>query len=159
MKARGKITVVLAAASGLCAFLLLRPDTKEQKALEETRRALRQQGFKIDLTEFNFLTSEELRVRAAALTVLGHTVRPSRPPDSLNLLPSVGATSALVVWRQDKLQGDSGEDFWPALRETLNESRAELDAACESAVSGPIRFDLNASAGNSMLLPHLAALK
>src|SRR5437667_10716572 len=159
MKARWKLVVVLAAASGLCAFFLLRSDGSEQKALEETRRALHQQGFKTDLTEFNFSTPDEMRARAAALTTLGHTVRPARSPDNLNLLPLVGPNLALVVWKQDKLQGYSGEDLWPALRETLNESRAELDAACEAALSGPIRFDLKASAGNAMLLPHLAALK
>src|SRR5207245_60875 len=48
---------------------------------------------------------------------------------------------------------------WLALRESLNENRAEMDAACAAALSGTIRFDLNASAGNAMLLPHLASLK
>ena len=159
MKARWKVIVVLAAASVLSAFFLMRSDGSEQKALEETRRALRQQGFKTDLAEFDFSASEELRARAAALTNLGYTVRPAGPTDYLNLLPLVGPDSALVVWKQDKFQGYSGEDFWPTLRETLNASRARLDTACESALSGPIRFNLDASAGNGMLLPHLAALK
>lgn len=41
----------------------------------------------------------------------------------------------------------------------LKERRAKLDAACAAALSGPIRFDLNAGAGNAMLLTHLPALK
>jgi len=159
MKARWKFIVVIAASSGLGALFLVRSDGGAQKALEETRRALRQQGFKTDLTEFNFSTSDEFRARAAALTNLGHTVRLARPSDNLTLLPSLGPNSAQVVWKADKLQSYSGEGLWPALRETLNENRAELDAASEAAMSGPIRFDLNASAGNNMLLPPLAALK
>ena len=159
MKARWKIMVVLAAAGVLCVFFLLRSDRSEQNALEETRRLLRQQGFKTDLAEFNFSASEELRARGSALTTLGHTLRPAGPADNLDLMTSVGSNSALVVWRQEKLQNYSGDDPRPTLRATLNESRLELDAACDSALSGPIRFHLNASAGNGMLLPHLPALK
>ena len=68
MKARWKVLVVLAAAGGLCAFLLWRSGDREQKALEETRRALRQQGFKTDLGEFNLSADAEFQARAAALT-------------------------------------------------------------------------------------------
>jgi hypothetical protein len=130
VKARWKFMAVLAAASVLCALLLLRSDSSEQQALEETRRALRQQEFKIDLTEFNFSASEDLRARASALTTLGHTLRAGGPPDDLNLMMPVGSNSALVVWRQEKLQSYSSEDPRPTLRGTLNESRLELDAAC-----------------------------
>jgi hypothetical protein len=39
------------------------------------------------------------------------------------------------------------------------EQQPRLDAACDAVSIGPIRFYLNAGAGNGMLLPHLAALK
>ena len=161
MKARWKLVVVLAAASGLCAFFLLRSDGSEQKALEETRRAVRQQGFKIDLSEFNFSASAEFRARTAALTFAGpHLRRPPTPEGTPELMMPVGSNAARVIWQQFKLASSySGEDVWPALRESLNENRAEMDAACAAALSGPIRFDLNANAGNAMLLPHLASLK
>ena len=35
----------------------------------------------------------------------------------------------------------------------------QLDAACAAILSGPIRFNLDASRGGAMLLPHLAMLK
>src|SRR5437773_7279508 len=161
MKARWKVMVVLAAASGLCAFFLLRSDSSEQKALEETRRALRQQGFKTDLSEFNFSASTEFRARTAALTFAGpHLRRPPLPEGYPELMMPVGSNAARVIWQQFKLASSySGEDVWPALRESLNENRAEMDAACAAALSGPIRFDLNANAGNGVLLPHLASLK
>ena len=169
MKRRWTILAGLAVVGALCAFLLLRGDNSEQKALEETRRTLRQQGFKTDLSEFNFSTSPELRRRSAALT----NFEPSRAvrtgadyahravlrQEKPELMSAVGSHSALVVWKQDKLESDSGEDLWPALREALDEDRAELDAACAAALSGPIAFDLNASHGFAMLLPHAAALK
>lgn len=166
------MTAGLAAASVvivLCAFLLSRPDNSAQNAVEETRRALRRQGFKTDLSEFDFSASEELRAFATALTnatLLTH----SRNPAAFNhrsvlmqskpdLMTAVGANAAVVVWKQGKLPDRSGEDLWPVLRAALGENHNELDAACRAALSGPIRFDLNARAGTGMLLPHLAALK
>src|SRR6266516_4207679 len=146
MNRRWKITGVLAAVAVLCGFLLLRSDRNEQKALQDTRRQLRQQGFKIDFTA---------AVPRGAEYARRSTLLQNKP----DLMATVGSNAALVVWKLDKLQSYSGEDLWPTLRETLNEIRAGLDAACESALSGPIRFDLKASAGNGMLLPHLPALK
>src|SRR5690348_26918 len=169
MKARWKITAGLTAAGGLCALLLLRPDSSEQKAAEETRRALRQQGFKVDLSEFNFSISDGLRARAAALTnadliaavprgaeYARRAVFLQNQPD---LMATVGPDAAMVAWKQDGLRSRSGEDIWAVLRETLEEDRPGLDAACEAALSGPIRFNLIASRGSAMLLPHLATLK
>ena len=82
----------------------------------------------------------------------------------------VGSNAALVVWKQAKLPPRPNpyyglprkrieEDLWPELREIFNEDRAGLDRACEAALSGPIRFDLAASHGTAMSLPHLAALR
>lgn len=152
----------------------------EQTALQKTRRALHQQGFKIDLAEFDLSTSAEFRARTAALTNADLTGTAFRDADAtrrtllmqerLDLMPAVGSNAALVVWKQQKLPARSGpyywlpgnqfeEDRWPALREVFDEDHATLDAACEAALAGPIRFNLNASRGSAMLLPHLGALR
>src|SRR6266511_3170011 len=169
MKVRWKITVGLATVGLFCAFLLICPRDGTQKAVEETRRALRQQGFKVELSEFDFSTSPELRIRVAALTnaaqlsVSRSIAASARRSTLLQGMPEgawiVGSDSALVIWRQEKLASDSGEDLWPALREAFSEDRAELDAACEAALSGPIHFNLVASNAHQMVLPHLAAVK
>jgi hypothetical protein len=52
-----------------------------------------------------------------------------------------------------------GNDLWAALRESFDADRAALDAACRAALSGPVRFNLNAKDGYGMLLPHLTSLK
>jgi hypothetical protein len=180
MKRRWMIGLGLVAAGVLCALLVWATGGSEQRAVEETRRALRAQGFKTDLSEFNFSTSDEMRARAAALTRGEFTGLGFRNPsygwrspgrtEQPDLLMAVGTDAALVVWRQDKLParssrypvppGDKGEqDQWPALGEMLSEENADLDAACAAALSGPIRFDLVASRRSAMLLPHLAAVK
>jgi hypothetical protein len=172
MKPRWKIPVSLAALSLMAAslaFLLWRPSNSEQEALETTRHLLRQQGFKIDLAEFNFSTSDEFRARAAVLTKAPSFTVPQGTEDYAHrsalfqnppaLMTAVGSNASLVVWKQDTLASDSGENLWPVLRAALKDNRAQLDAACQAALSGPIGFDLVASRGSGMLLPHLAALK
>lgn len=170
------LTALVAAGA---AFLFFTRDG-ERRTLEETRRALRQQGFKLDLAEFDLSASAELRARTAALTnadLAGAAFRggdPSRRAvllqERLDLLPAMGSNAALVVWKQEKLPARSGpypsvartqpeEDLWPALREIFGEDRSALDAACEAALSGPLRFNLAANRGTAMLLPHLAALR
>ena len=180
MKKRWIIIVgLIAVVFGGAAALFFWPDSA-QTALEETRRALRQQGFKIDLAEFDLSASAEFRARAAALTNADLTRTAFRDAagarrtvlmqERPGLMSPVGSNAALVVWQQDKLpaqsnpnpwraQIESEEDLWPALREVFNEDRAVLDTACEAAMSGPIRFSLDASRGTAMLLPHLAPLK
>ncbi len=162
MSPRWKIWVGLAIGAVVCAFLVVRWTDSAQTALEETRRELHQQGFKTDLSEFNFTTSAEMRARASALTATdparsfaGGTPRGM----GTQLMTAVGSNSAVVFWRDGRWDLYTGEDLWPQWRETMTEHQAALDAACEAALSGPIRFDLTASAGGRMLLPHLAVLR
>lgn len=164
MKLRWRITAGLAAAGALCALFVLRSNHSEQRAVEETRRALRQQGFKTDLTEFDFPVPYELRARAGLLAMVGHAGQ-ARRPDNLSFMTPVGSNAAIVVWKQNRSASHSHEDLWPILRESLSGTRVlsvnrpDLDAVCEAALTGPIRFDLNGGAGNALLLPPLAALK
>src|ERR1019366_9800462 len=109
----GLITVLVA---GLAFLFFSRNSAKT--ALEETRRALRQQGFKIDLAEFNVSTSPEFRARAAALKnadLTGSALRAADVPrravllqKSLDFMPAVGSNAALVVWKQEKLPARPG---------------------------------------------------
>lgn len=138
--------VGVAAAGAVVALLLLRPNRSGQSVAEETRRALRQQGFKTDLADFNFSISAELRAREAALTNADLTGAALRSEDYARraalregkpeLLSVVGSNSAIVVWKQNVLRSDSGEDIWPTLREVLGENQETLDAACKAASSG-----------------------
>lgn len=178
MKPRWIITLgVLALAAAAVVGLLFWPNPS-QRALERTRRELRQQGFKIDLSEFDLSASGDFRERAAALTnadltTLGRTqeyynrqwvLRQGSP----NLMEAVGSNAAVVVWKRQKLAPDLranpsesslGDDLWPTLGEALEENRTRLDAACAAALAEPIRFELDASRGMAMMLAHLPAVR
>ena len=185
MKRRWIIAALVLVASVLCAVLLWPLGGNEKRMVAETRQALRAQGFKTELSEFDFSSPDDSRARAARLTRGEFTGPGFRDPaygwrsmagmgrarvDSPNLMAAVGTDAALVVWQQDKLpaqprgyrlpgEDESNQDQWSALAESLSEDNADLDAACAAALSGPIKFNLDASRGSAMLLPHLAALR
>ncbi|HOX55859.1 MAG TPA: hypothetical protein P5205_03735 [Candidatus Paceibacterota bacterium] len=169
---------VLVLAAGATAYLLF-PTNSAQQALESTRNELRRQGFKVGLSEFDLSASGDLLARASALTnaasapvhggrwyarneILSHK--------GLNLMTPAGSNCAVVVWMQktlalepaaffDRAGYEPTEDLWAALRQLLDESRPHQDAACAAALAGPIRFNLEASRGSAMLLPHAAVVK
>jgi hypothetical protein len=184
MRLRWKIIMGLMAAGAVGALLYYWPERgDEQRAVEETRRALRRQGFRTDLSEFNFFTSAALQEREAALTKVGPLNSPNRRMGSLrdilgqallpDLMPAVGSDGAIPVWKQLRFSSVTGmehnirsarfssDDLWPwsALREVFDSERESLDAACLATLSGPIGFNLDASRGHALLLPHLVALK
>src|SRR5437660_9511992 len=131
MKRLWKIIGVLVILAFVALVLVARSKTNEQKAAEEARRQLRQQGFKTELSEFNFSTTAELRARATALTnadlrsnLRRRTVLQEGTPE---LLAMVGPDSAEIVWNKKTLPGFNGEDLWPSLQEAFDERREVLD--------------------------------
>jgi len=134
--------------------------------LADTRLALRQQGFKTDLADFNFSTSPEMRSRESILKETTPDTRSEPFVNYPNLMESVGDNSAIVVWQQSALKktspswpDNSDEMSWDDFRDALSDNQPQLDAACAAILSGPIEFNLDASRGSAMLLPHLAVLK
>lgn len=159
------IIALLAAIIGAC-FLFSLPHHRALKLLAQTRQTLRQQGFKTDLSDFDLSTSPELRSREAALVALGQIRRSSPPPNYPDLMETIGNDSAIVAWNRDLLKiqgtvwpGGADEMAWGDFGGQFNEYQGTLDAACAAALSGPIRFNLTASRGPNILLPHLATLK
>src|SRR5262245_12502391 len=153
MKLRSLSVVGAVVAVAVCgAILMVRATPDAQKAAEKARRALRQQGFKTDLSDFDFSTDYETAVRAAALTNLIS----SRPPV---LLEPCGTESAVIAWKGAKLEQEEGYQNLPPLEEVLVKNQGILDSACAAALAGPIHFPLTAKHGNAMLLVHLASIR
>ena len=169
--------VTVLAAVGLLAFFW---PNAAQRDLDKTRRDLRQGGFQIDLSEFNFSASADERVRATALTnanLMSRSVRNETDArrnfflqERFDLMPATGPGVAIVLWQQPNLPARSTpdpwastpqtpSDLWATYREALDAGRIELDQGCAAALKGPIRFDLAPNRGVSMLLPHLANLR
>ena len=173
MKARFK-TGLGFLAWAISSFILMPLASHGQpQTAEEIRREYHQQGFKTDVSDFNFTVSKEMSERGAALTNKGPIVSPQ--PDTFlenaDLLTPVNDDSAIVVWKGPLAYSrgfrgysylyDPGteKDAWPAQRGLVEESREKLNAATKAILSGPYGFDLNASRGLYMPLRHVADLK
>jgi hypothetical protein len=175
------VAVLLLAALAILAYLLSSDDARKQ--VESTRKRLRDQGFKTELSEFDFRIPPEAQSRAAALTNIDQP-NPTNAPvrnESLRqaLLSQIapdppvrmGSNAAVVVWKLETLapdltaaaylrsQGDASSDIWPALRREFDPGRSLLRAESAATRSGPIRFHLDAERGAGLLLPHLIQMK
>src|SRR6266567_4143150 len=110
MRARWKITLGLAALAIICGILLLGKPSRAERELKATRRALREQGFKIDFTEFDLSLSPEESRRAAVLakTTWAAVTNRSGPSPILNAIPGLmipaGTNKAVVVWQLEKFR-------------------------------------------------------
>src|SRR5579862_3274274 len=160
-----RIFLLVIVITVIAAVLLLRPDNRGAKLVAETRQALRQQGFKTDLADFDFSTSAELRDREAVLQGLERISLTHLREIDPNLMEAVNNNSAIVVWKGDSVKmaaqwrNPSSQLTWDEFRQQLNEHKAVIDSACEAILSGPIRFSAIATNGNAMRLPHLALLR
>ena len=167
MKRRWKILAGLPMLAIIGVWLLSRP-SPALRDLNKTRGALRREGFKLDLREFDFALSPELSQRAALLarttrTELTNRLHPDPIAGGMRDFPppvtAVGDRSTVATWKLESLKSYRGEALWPDLREGLNASEARLETAMQAAVSGPIRFEPIGSRLPNPLLPYLADLK
>ncbi len=161
-----KVALLLVLIGFFATVFVSHADNRGPQLVAETRQTLHQQGFKTDLADFDFSTSPELRAREGILKAAVPDRNSGPSPDQINLMETVGTNSAIVLWKQDSLKlqyqtwpENTDEMSWNSLGQMLNQNQSPLDAACVAAMAGPIAFNLNASAGGAMLLPHLAVLK
>ena len=160
------VILVLALAGWRVALRPAQPDAAAAKALAETRQALRAQGFKTDLADFDLSTTPELRAREAILKNTASNRFSGSFPEHPHLLPPVGTDSAMVVWKLNSLKRENRSSYddsdrlsWDEFRDAISQNQLLYDPACRAILSGPIRFNLDASRGSGMLLPHLAVMK
>lgn len=157
---------ILAFAAILGALQLTPASAGTAEEVTNTIQALRQQGFKTEIKDFNFSIPPEVQARASALMATAQD-RNSQPfMDHPDLMTVASNDRVLVVWKQDTVK--RLEPQWPdndllmgwdEFRTNISAQQPEIAVACAAVMSGPIAFQLDASRGNAMLLPHLAALK
>jgi hypothetical protein len=133
---RRRVILIIIVVWAVAAWLLI-PNHKARNRAERTRRELREQGFKLEFSELDLLTSPEIQTRANALLDFG----PPMMLRGLDLMKPEGRDSAMVAWTEDPLPTDTVTNLWPELRDELGLRRKALDEACNALLSGPFRFD------------------
>jgi hypothetical protein len=141
------------------------PDAAAVKALAECKQTLRAQGFKTELSDFDFSTTPEEQARAGiltnAITFLSPDARNELPP----LLQPVGNDSAAVLWKSDSVAqssrsaGPEDSISWDAYRTRFSQNQPQYDAAAAAILSGPLRFSLSVGPDGDLRLPHLAVIR
>ena len=157
MKLLFKIGVIVVALAGVSVVLILlcRPDNPELRAVEETRRLIRSQGFKTELRQFDMSAPPEERARAKALSDAGQEWRTRTGLGGFPRMPilrmgyrlqtPVGTNAALVLWRGQSPQVAS---YWEEQRDLSDSNSPAVDAACAAALSGPFRMEAPAPASS-----------
>src|SRR6185369_1154929 len=125
MRLRWKIGLGLVAMAALCGLWLFGAPSQALRDLEATRKSLRKDGFKIDLSEFDLSVPPEISQRVSLLattTRAALTNRTRNIPSQISVEPAIlmvpaGKDAALVTWKQPQLKDFRGMDAWPALRQ------------------------------------------
>jgi hypothetical protein len=167
MKQWPKIVMGLVVLTIIGVWLHSRP-TPALRDLQDTRRSLRQEGFKLDLREFNLSVPPELIRRTALLgrTTFAELTNRARPDPFMGdmrdfpvLVTPYSYNAAIPAWKLRRLKSYGGAPLWPELRQTLSERQEGLEAARRAAISGPIRFEPIGSQRPNPLLPYLGDMK
>jgi len=157
----------VAVALFVVGMIIILPGGASRRALEQTRRELRQQGFKINHSEFNVVIAPETRARMITLTDVpifhpsSHDrddPQPFFPGPDPAFIATVTSDAAMVYWNTTKVPGTSGR-IWQRFRKATWEHRDFLNAASAAASSGPIQFDFAPTEVESAILRHLSVIK
>lgn len=140
MKRWVRVVAILLALIAVSVWLLL-PNNKARHAAERTRQSLRNEGFKIDLADFDLSTPAGLGANNEVLMLAGDASRNMFSLRRLDLMRPVSSNSAMITWTQeDPGIGVFTGNFWSDLRETLAQRSLLLDHASEAVISAPFRF-------------------
>jgi hypothetical protein len=163
----GAVVVLSATAFVLVLMMFQNPSGRLAQEVEKTRIELRNKGFKTELSDFDMTEPKGRRAFQDALTTFSATYSQGKRIEFPAMMPSVGTNSTIVVWRMEQFRTDSGTKPWPEAvwnsppgMESQTTELISLEKIC-TLLTGTerIRFNLDSSAGSSLLLPHLAQLR
>jgi hypothetical protein len=145
-------------AIGLIAYAWLTWSERELRvAVEETRRRVRQEGFRTDLSDFNFALSAEATNRAGTISAASEAIRSLRSIQELVPMQTVGTNAALAVSAVEVIETDRATNLWPLLRQELAQHGKDLDRVCAALLTGPIQFQPDIR--GDIRLPYVADYK
>ena len=158
LRRRTKIILVLVVviAAGLWVFL---PNNKAKRRTARLRQELKAGGFRTELSEFNFALTADVKDRAEVLIAAGEAVKNVIPTRGIGFFQPAGSNAAIVLAKEESLSTDYSTDQWPEYRTMLVTYKQKLDAACEVALAGRVRFEPERRAEGDLALPYLADMR
>lgn len=122
--------------------------------VNETRRLIRQQGFKTDLSDFDFTSTDQINERAALIIEAGQTVRSLRNAREVELMEWVGTNVAVAISCLE-----TATNLWPLVEDELTARNRVLDDVCLSLLAGPVKFQPTTKPGGGIVVPYLVNYK
>ena len=159
MQSRWKILLGLCLASLVAASIWLYSGNDARDKADRTRRELKRQGFKLQLSDFRFDKSSDLRARAAEITAAAEACRSFGRRDMLMLARCVGSNALIPIAQQNFPHPADSPDPWVELRTRLNEQAVMLDRAAIALLSGRIQFEPVPAATGELLFPNLPDMR
>lgn len=160
------LVAMLIGIGTLGVWWMMQPNAGSMDSVKRIREELRHQGYKTELSDFNFSKSPEMLAREVAITNFFDSRGPGWKAEHPNLWTVIGSNTVVAVVREPALgldyargPNETAELNWDELREQLRDNQEKVDAAVAAVNSGPIGFNLNSKGGFGILLPHLATLK
>ncbi len=153
------LLVVIGIIAALFPLGFLTVSSKARRAVGATRESLRKEGFKTDLSDFDFRVPPEQRGFDQSMNWMQSARIPRNPFEPAKLMLPALSNSAMIAWKEDLVKLDTQEVTWEEFKSSSETENSNYLAPRTEALSHPIRFSLQANAGMAMLLPHLSALK
>jgi hypothetical protein len=154
---------VLVLLAGIFVVTVVVSSGGAQGEAEKTRQELKKQGFKTDLTEFDFsVPTSEQGFQASLARWQENWMGPRPLPNVLVRLPLMrraGPDSAIVTWQEDSVVSADVPYSWDEFAAADEFNLPDFIEARAAAYSRPIRFHLEANRGMAMLLGHLPAMQ
>jgi len=151
---------VLVVLAGIFVVTVVMSSSGARGEVEKTRQELKRQGFKTDLAEFDFrVPANEQGFQMSLERLESGRLIQQEPLGEFPLMQSAGPDSAIVIWKEDSVLTRQANYSWPDFSYALAPNDPAFIEARADAISGPIRFNLDASRGMAMSLPHLAVMK
>jgi len=151
------LVIVMILIATYAAFLWSRAK-KTQREATCIRQALRAQGFKTELTDFDITTDAPTQARENALLAYDTNPFEIRVIESLNLMPVTTNCAAPVIWQRESLQTTSSLVTWDEVRDPLVLKGNALNTACETMLDEPIRLEVDASSRSGTFISHISSL-
>lgn len=147
MKLPKKLMVGAAVCVVAPALLFAAVGVKKRNEVERAYRNLRAEGFEVDRTKVGKPASREMIERGKIALKADLQVNSVMDTDIrwpvyrvLGAFHMHGSNSVVVPWKEEFYAGPKKRSPWPAIHQTLEKRRIDMDAAAASSLAGPIAY-------------------
>jgi hypothetical protein len=154
---RNRIVVILTLVS-IAAFFMAVLSIHNRRVVAEAHRSLQKQGIRTKPEQFDFLVPKDFQARGVIVLGANIALRATLDRDiKAPVLRALGGhrSTLPIVWKSNYFAFRNLPDPWPDVRRTLEEHRADIDAARSAIIAGPFGFRVKAQDGVHIKIGHL----